>query len=90
MLFPEPGASGEQDQNGEDLQSACQHAQDHDQLGKITPLIATDYDIHVMDVVMLPPRNNSTDNDQIKWALLKYGALAVNYNNSYNPFYFIF
>lgn len=60
----------------------------YDQLGKITPLIATDYDIHIMDVVIVPPRNNSTDNDQIKWALLKYGSLAVNYNNSHNSKYY--
>ena len=60
----------------------------YDQLGKISPLIATDYDIHIMEVVMVPPRNNSTDNDQIKWALLKYGSLAVNYNSSHNPKYY--
>ena len=60
----------------------------YDQLGKITPLIATDGDIHIMDVVLIPPRKNSTDNDQIKWALLKYGALAANYRNVRSPNYY--
>lgn len=60
----------------------------YDQLGKISPLIATDYDIHIMDVVMLPPRANSTDNDLLKWALISYGALAVNYKNVHDSKYY--
>ena len=33
-----------------------------------------------MDIIQLPPRKNATDNDYIKWALLKYGALDVSYH----------
>ncbi|MBQ2651977.1 MAG: hypothetical protein IJF83_00325 [Methanobrevibacter sp.] len=60
----------------------------YDQLGKITQLIATDWDIHVMSEVMVPPRRNTTDNDQIKWALLKYGSLAVNYRHVHDSQYY--
>ena len=60
----------------------------YDQLGKISPLIATDYDIHIMDAVMLPPRANSTDNDLLKWALISYGALAVNYKHVHDSKYY--
>ena len=60
----------------------------YDQLGKISPLIATDYDIHILDAVMLPPRANSTDNDLMKWALISYGALAVNYKHVHDSKYY--
>lgn len=33
--------------------------------------------IHVQNVYFVPPRQNYTDNDNIKRALMKYGALAV-------------
>ena len=51
----------------------------YDQLGKISPIFASNNSIHFQDVVIVPPRQNSTDNDPIKWAVLKYGALFINY-----------
>ena len=52
----------------------------YDELGKISPLIATNQDIHIQDVIIIHPRQNATDNDQLKEALIKYGALWVAYN----------
>ena len=51
----------------------------YDELGKISPIIATNESIHLQDVIYLPLRQNSTDNDIIKQALLKYGGVAVTY-----------
>ena len=51
----------------------------YDELGKISPLIATDEDIQIKDVVFIDTRKNSTDNNPLKEALLKYGCVAVNY-----------
>ena len=60
----------------------------YDELGKISPLIATPEDVHMKDIVLVPPRMNSTDNELLKWALLDYGALAVNYYHDFNPSYY--
>ena len=60
----------------------------YDEFGKISPLIYTPYDIQLKDIVLLTQRANSTDNDQIKEAVLKYGALAVSYYHDQNPIYF--
>ena len=60
----------------------------YDELGKISSLIATPEDVHIKDIVFVPARNNSTDNDQIKRALLKYGALAISYYHDFNPQYY--
>lgn len=60
----------------------------YDELGKISPIIVTNNDIHIQDIIIIPPRNGSMDNNLIKDAILKYGALTVSYhvNNSYfNP-----
>ena len=59
-----------------------------DQLGKISPIIATNSTIHFMDIIMFPPRQNGTDNDYVKRALLKYGGLAVNYYAAPEPPYY--
>ncbi|WP_409199669.1 C1 family peptidase [Methanobrevibacter sp. DSM 116169] len=47
----------------------------YDELGKISPLIISE--IYVQDLIIVPPRENSLDNDLIKDALIKYGALSV-------------
>ena len=52
----------------------------YDELGKISPLISTNEDIHVQDMIFVHPRMNSTDNNQLKDALIKYGGLWVAYN----------
>ena len=49
----------------------------YDELGKISPLMYTDEDIHVHDVVILPYTSGDKDSiDNIKWGILKYGALT--------------
>ncbi|WP_407416360.1 C1 family peptidase [Methanobrevibacter sp.] len=51
----------------------------YDELGKISPLIATPQDLHMKDMLFISERKNSTDNNGIKEAILKYGGIAVNY-----------
>ena len=51
----------------------------YDQFGKISPIFATSNSIHFQDTVIIPPRQNSTDNDAMKRAILKYGALFIYY-----------
>ncbi len=46
--------------------------------------------VHIQNILYIPNRQNATDNDQIKEAILKYGAVATNYyvdqtGPSYNP-----
>ena len=53
----------------------------YDELGKISPLIATPEDVHMKNIVFIPERKNLTDNDQLKRALLEYGAIALAYNH---------
>ena len=60
----------------------------YDELGKISPLIATTEDVHTKDIVFIPIRKNSTDNDPLKRALLNYGAVAVGYYHDFKmPYY---
>lgn len=56
----------------------------YDELGKISPLLITPEDIHIQNVVVVPARKNSMDNNLIKDALLKYGALAVSHNANFD------
>ena len=50
----------------------------YDEVGKISPVITTDEDIHIQDVVFIP--NNEVPNGtQLKLALIKYGSLDVSY-----------
>ena len=60
----------------------------YNELGKISPLIATDDDIHTKDIVLIGERNNSTDNDPLKWALIEFGALSSSYYHDFNPAYY--
>ena len=60
----------------------------YDQLGKTSPIIAVEDSIHFQDVVFIPLRKNVTDNNPLKEALLKYGALAVTYSAAQEaPYY---
>ena len=49
---------------------------DYDELGKISPMIMTEEDVHIYDIVIIPhiPGNNDSINN-VKRAILKYGAL---------------
>ena len=51
----------------------------YDELGKISSLYITPDDIHIQNVVILPPIKNAADRDLIKSALIKYGAVAVSH-----------
>lgn len=51
----------------------------YDQLGKISPIFATPSNIHIQDFIIISPRTSPTDNNPLKEAILKYGALCVNY-----------
>ena len=51
----------------------------YDQLGKVSPIIAPTSAIHFQDLIIIPPRKNSTDNDLLKEAILKYGAVGIAY-----------
>ena len=52
----------------------------YDEVGKISQLISSPDTIHVQDAIFIPARNDSLDNDNIKYALVKYGALLGFYN----------
>ncbi|WP_407379989.1 C1 family peptidase [Methanobrevibacter sp.] len=64
---------------------------EYDQYGKISPLIYSNQSVHIQDVIFVMPRINFTDNNNIKDALIKYGALMVLYlgdsgsESFYNP-----
>jgi C1A family cysteine protease len=58
----------------------------YDQLGKISPLIAPTSAIHFQDMIIIPARKNATDNNPIKEAVLKYGAVGVGYAIGSGPY----
>lgn len=49
----------------------------YDELGKISPIITSGNDIHILDVIFVAPDTKSVGNPAIKEAILKYGALQV-------------
>ncbi len=53
-----------------------------DELGKISPVIATNESLHIQDAIVINGRNNFTSNDEVKKAILKYGALATAYHQN--------
>ena len=62
----------------------------YDEFGKISPIIAANNSIHFQDVVFIPARKNVTDNNPLKEALIKYGAVGITYfaeqfTPEYNP-----
>ena len=62
----------------------------YDEFGKISPIIAANNSIHFQDVVFIPARKNATDNNPLKEALIKYGAVGITYyaeqlQPEYNP-----
>ena len=56
----------------------------YDELGKISPLYITPEDIHVQNTVVIPARKGPEDNDLIKNALIKYGAVATSHNSDFD------
>ena len=61
----------------------------YDEIGKISPIIISPDNIHVQDLIIIPPRANSTDNTAIKEAILKYGSIAVGFYGTTNATYYI-
>ena len=65
----------------------------YDELGKISSVYSTPEDIHIQNVVVIPPIKNVLGIDSIKTALMKYGAVAVTHyaefdeDKYYNPVY---
>ena len=73
------------------LGAFIQDADTYDEFGKLSPLITTDQDIHIQDV-MFTLNNEIPNGTQLKLAIMKYGALDVNYfgQSTYdekNPYY---
>ena len=72
------------------LGAFVQDADTYDELGKLSPRITTNQDIHVQDLMFTP--NNEIPSTQIKWAILKYGSIEVSYAGesvagSYSPYF---
>ena len=49
----------------------------YDELGKISPIYDNGTKYHIHNVVLMMPRENVTDNQKFKEALVKYGAVGV-------------
>ena len=56
----------------------------YDELGKISPLITTGQNIHIQDALFVPSRNNATDNDKLKRAIIDCGSVTTGYYVSAN------
>ncbi len=68
-----------------------QSADTYDELGKISPVIHTNEDVHIQDVIFVP-NNEIPNGTQLKEAIMKYGSLDVCYFgqssfNEKNPYY---
>ena len=61
------------------LGAFIQDADAYDELGKLSPVITTQNDIHVQDLMFIP-NNEIPNGTQLKWAIMKYGSIDVNYN----------
>ncbi|WP_407421048.1 C1 family peptidase [Methanobrevibacter sp.] len=75
------------------LGAFTQDADTYDEVGKISPVITTQNDIHIQDV-MFTPNNEIPNGTQLKLAILKYGSIDVSFygqasinevNHYYNP-----
>ncbi len=67
------------------LGAFTQDVDDYDELGKISPLITTNNDVHIQDVMFTPHKEIPNDT-QLKLTIMKYGSVDVSYNgqSSYN------
>ena len=60
------------------LGAFTQDADTYDEMGKISPLITTNQDIHVQDLMFIP-NNEIPNGTHLKEAILKYGSIDVCY-----------
>ena len=51
----------------------------YDEIGKLSPFITTDENIHIQDAIFIEPRENATDNDALKRAIMNYGSVELSY-----------
>ena len=56
----------------------------YDELGKISSLYITPQDIHIQNVVVIPPVKDASGRNAIKDALIKYGAVAASHRADFN------
>ena len=60
----------------------------YDELGQLSPLLSTDENLHIQDVVFLRPTNTLEDINAYKQAILKYGGIDISYTMCrYPPYY---
>ena len=52
----------------------------YDQLGKLSPILITNRNIHVQDAILIKECENFTDNDAFKKAIMKYGSIHITYD----------
>ncbi|MBR5954769.1 MAG: right-handed parallel beta-helix repeat-containing protein, partial [Methanobrevibacter sp.] len=52
----------------------------YDELGKLSPLIFNDEKIHIFDAIFIGLRKNSTDNDELKRAIIRCGSVAAGFH----------
>ena len=53
-----------------------------DVLAKISPIFFIGDNVHIQDAIFVEPRKNLTDNDEVKKAIMRCGALAIEYYSS--------
>ena len=51
----------------------------YDEIGKLSPIFTTDENIHIRDAIFIEPRENATDNDALKRAILKCGSVRLDF-----------
>ena len=56
----------------------------YDEIGKISPLVSSAENIHIQDALFVPSRNNATDNDKLKRAIIDCGSVTTGYYVSNN------
>ena len=56
----------------------------YDEMGKISSLYMTPEDIHIQNVVVIPPVKDAAGRDLIKNALINYGAVAASHRADFN------
>ena len=59
----------------------------YDEIGKISPVITTNENIHIQDAIFIEPRKNATDNDGLKKAILKCGSVLLNYYDDIESYF---
>ena len=59
----------------------------YDEYGKLPMIISSKKNIHLQDAVLINPRSNVTDNENIKRAIVEYGAITTGIKSVGEPYY---